>query len=95
MSSPPWCRRRPAVPEDDDGSLSRGPEEKPVQLLRHQLRRHRERRCRRGRTSAEDLGTTTGAATTGRHPDTGRRAHDDREVTTGAAVTPAPISRPA
>ena len=47
------------------------------------------------RTSAEDLGTTTGAATTGRHPDTGRRAHDDRGVTTGAAVTPAPISRPA
>ena len=27
MSSPPWCRRRPAVPEDDDGSLSRDPEE--------------------------------------------------------------------
>ena len=25
MSSPPWCRRRPAVPEDDEGSLSPRP----------------------------------------------------------------------
>jgi hypothetical protein len=27
-SSPPWCRRRPALLEDDEGSLSRGQEEK-------------------------------------------------------------------
>ena len=27
-SSAPWCRRRPALLEDDEGSLSRGQEEK-------------------------------------------------------------------
>ena len=27
-SSPPWCRRRPALLDDDEGGLSRGQEER-------------------------------------------------------------------
>jgi hypothetical protein len=76
-SSPPWCRRRPALLEDDEGSLSRGPEEKPYDY--HGISYDATERGAAW-TPAEDLGTTTGAATTGGgHPD----RPDDAPTTTG------------
>ena len=56
-SSPPWCRRRPALLEDDEGSLSRGPEGKLYDYYGISYDA-----TERGAawTPAEDLGTTTG-----------------------------------
>jgi hypothetical protein len=74
-SSAPWCRRRPALLEDDEGSLSRGQEEKLYDYYGISYDA-----TKRGAawTPAEDLGTTTGAATTGGHPD-----RPDAPTTTG------------
>ena len=58
-SSPPWCRRRPALLEDDEGSLSRGPEEKQYDYYGISYDA-----TERGAawTAAEDRGTTPGAS---------------------------------
>src|SRR5918994_5509006 len=74
-SSPPWCRRRPALLEDDEGSLSRGQEEK---LYDYYGISYDATERGAARTPAEDRGTTTGAGTTGGHPD----RPDDAPTTT-------------
>jgi sporulation protein YlmC with PRC-barrel domain len=64
------------LPENDEGSLSRGQEEKLYDYYGISYDA-----TKRGAawTPAEDLGTTTGDATTGRHPD----HPDDAPATTG------------
>jgi hypothetical protein len=91
-SSPPWCRRRPALLEDDEGSLSRGQEEKlyddytaSATTPPREARPGPPQRIWVRRRAPRPLADTLTDRTT--------RPHDDREVTTRAAVTPAPISR--